>query len=92
MSAAGAARPFPEAAREALRDTLDGAGFDVVAREVVADGVQSVAEALHRMTDAFAGLVVTTGGPSTTTGASFLGVGAGDARVTSVVVGRLSRR
>jgi molybdenum cofactor synthesis domain-containing protein len=46
----------------ALRDTLDAAGFDVVAREVVADGVQSVAEALHRMTDGFAGLVVTTGG------------------------------
>lgn len=46
----------------ALRDTLDAAGFDVVAREVVADGVQSVAEALHRLTDGFAGLVVTTGG------------------------------
>ncbi|MEA3055954.1 MAG: hypothetical protein QOD30_1386 [Actinomycetota bacterium] len=47
---------------EALRDTLDAAGFDVIAREVVADGVQSVAEALHRFADGFTGLVVTTGG------------------------------
>ena len=47
---------------EALRDTLDAAGFDVVAREVVADGVESVAEALHRLADGFIGLVVTTGG------------------------------
>ena len=47
---------------EALRDTLDAAGFDVVAREVVADGVQSVADALHRLTEGFTGLVVTTGG------------------------------
>jgi molybdenum cofactor synthesis domain-containing protein len=47
---------------EALRDTLDAAGFDVIAREIVADGVQSVAEALHRLTDGFVGLVVTTGG------------------------------
>ena len=47
---------------EALRDTLDAAGFDVIAREVVADGVQSVADALHRLTDGFAGVLVTTGG------------------------------
>ncbi|MEN3271678.1 MAG: hypothetical protein V7636_439 [Actinomycetota bacterium] len=47
---------------EALRDTLDAAGFDVIAREVVADGVQSVAEALHRLTDGFTGVLVTTGG------------------------------
>jgi len=47
---------------EALRDTLDAAGFDVVAREVVADGVQSVAEALHRLADGFTGVIVTTGG------------------------------
>jgi molybdenum cofactor synthesis domain-containing protein len=47
---------------EALRDTLDAAGFDVIAREVVADGVQSVAEALHRLADGFTGVIVTTGG------------------------------
>jgi molybdenum cofactor synthesis domain-containing protein len=47
---------------DALRDTLDAAGFDVIAREVVADGVQSVAEALHRLTEDFIGVVVTTGG------------------------------
>jgi molybdenum cofactor synthesis domain-containing protein len=47
---------------EALRETLDGAGFDVVASEVVADGVDSVAGALTRLADGFAGLIVTTGG------------------------------
>lgn len=47
---------------EALRDTLDGAGFDVVAREAVADGVESVAAALHRLAQGFTGLIVTTGG------------------------------
>lgn len=47
---------------EALRDTLVGAGFDVVAREVVADGVDSVADVLRRMAQGFAGLIVTTGG------------------------------
>ena len=47
-------------------DTLVGhltaAGFEVVGREVVADGIESVARALRAMTDGFAGLVVTTGG------------------------------
>jgi molybdenum cofactor synthesis domain-containing protein len=47
---------------EALFDTLDGAGFDVVARDVVADGVESVADALRRLADGFVGLIVTTGG------------------------------
>jgi molybdenum cofactor synthesis domain-containing protein len=46
----------------AVFDTLDAAGFDVVAREVVADGVESVAGALRRLADGFAGLIVTTGG------------------------------
>ena len=41
-----------------LRDN----GFDVVAHEVVADGVDNVATALRLLTDGFAGLVVTTGG------------------------------
>jgi molybdenum cofactor synthesis domain-containing protein len=47
---------------EAAFETLAAAGFDVVAREVVADGVDSVADALRRLADGFAGLVVTTGG------------------------------
>src|SRR5205814_444156 len=46
----------------ALADALVAAGFEVVAREVVADGVDSVAGALQRLCDGFAGLVVTTGG------------------------------
>jgi molybdenum cofactor synthesis domain-containing protein len=45
-----------------LADAVAAAGFEVVAREVVADGRASVAEALRRLTDGFAGLVVTTGG------------------------------
>jgi molybdenum cofactor synthesis domain-containing protein len=46
----------------ALVERLTAAGYDVVAREVVADGTDSVADALRRLTDSFAGLVVTTGG------------------------------
>jgi molybdopterin adenylyltransferase len=47
---------------QALYDVLDGAGFDVVLRDVVADGVENVADALRRMADGFAGVIVTTGG------------------------------
>jgi molybdenum cofactor synthesis domain-containing protein len=47
---------------QALLDTLVGAGFDVVAREVVADGVESVGDALRRLAAGFAGVIVTTGG------------------------------
>ncbi|MFN0029261.1 MAG: molybdenum cofactor biosynthesis protein B [Acidimicrobiales bacterium] len=47
---------------EVLAELLAAAGFDVVERRVVADGVQSVAAALIEMTDGFSGLVVTTGG------------------------------
>ncbi len=43
-------------------EVLAGAGFEVVERRVVADGVDSVAAALRELTAAFAGLVVTTGG------------------------------
>jgi len=46
----------------ALADVLGGAGFEVVERSVVADGVAAVAEELVRLTSSFAGLVVTTGG------------------------------
>ena len=47
---------------QAVSETLTAAGFDVVARDVVADGVASVADALRRLADGFVGLIVTTGG------------------------------
>jgi molybdopterin adenylyltransferase len=47
---------------EVLAETLAAAGFEIVDRRVVADGVDSVAGALREMTTGFAGLVVTTGG------------------------------
>jgi molybdopterin adenylyltransferase len=47
---------------EALFETLDAAGFDVVTREVVADGIDSVGDALARLAKGFTGLIVTTGG------------------------------
>ncbi len=43
-------------------EVLGEAGFDVIERRVVADGVDSVADALRELTHGFAGLVVTTGG------------------------------
>jgi molybdenum cofactor synthesis domain-containing protein len=46
----------------ALVERLTSAGFVVIDRRVVPDGVESVAAALVEMTDAFAGIVVTTGG------------------------------
>ena len=46
----------------ALEEALRAAGFDVVERSVIADGVASVAGELARLSASFAGLVVTTGG------------------------------
>lgn len=46
----------------ALQECLERSGFSVVERRIVADGVETVADALTEMTDGFAGLVVTTGG------------------------------
>ncbi len=46
----------------ALAAALEGAGYQVVERAVVADGVASVAAAVTRLSSGFAGLVVTTGG------------------------------
>jgi molybdenum cofactor synthesis domain-containing protein len=46
----------------ALVAQLVAAGFTVVAHEVTEDGAEPVAAALRRLTDGFAGLVVTTGG------------------------------
>jgi len=47
---------------EALDRRLVAAGYHVVDRAVVADGVETVAGALRRMAGGFAGLLVTTGG------------------------------
>jgi len=47
---------------DALVATLTDAGFDVVDRQVIADGIASVQAALTAMSDGFAGLIVTTGG------------------------------
>lgn len=46
----------------ALDELLTGAGFEVVERSAVADGVVSVAGELARLSASFSGLVVTTGG------------------------------
>ncbi|MBV8560426.1 MAG: MogA/MoaB family molybdenum cofactor biosynthesis protein [Acidimicrobiia bacterium] len=46
----------------ALLERLTAAGYEVVDRRAVADGVESVAGALRELTDGFAGVVVTTGG------------------------------
>lgn len=46
----------------ALVERLAVAGFEVVDRRVVSDGVEPVAAALAEMAAGFAGLVVTTGG------------------------------
>ena len=46
----------------AVAEHLAGAGFEVVERRAVADGVDSVAAALRDACTGFAGLVVTTGG------------------------------
>ncbi len=47
---------------EVLVSLLEDAGFAVVDRRVVADGVASVGDALSAMAEGFAGLIVTTGG------------------------------
>lgn len=46
----------------ALAAALEEAGFEVVERSVVPDGVAAVAGELARVTGSFTGLVVTTGG------------------------------
>ena len=46
----------------ALVELLTGEGWEVVESLVVADGVESVANALQTMSSGFAGLIVTTGG------------------------------
>lgn len=51
----------------ALVEQLAAAGWQVVDRRLVADGVDTVATALREMADGFAGLIVTTGGTGFTT-------------------------
>ena len=46
----------------ALEERLRAADFEVVERRVVADGVDTVADALQELAGGFTGLVVTTGG------------------------------
>ncbi len=47
---------------EALAAALTAAGYEVVERRVVADGVDTVSEALAEMSAGFEGLLVSTGG------------------------------
>ena len=51
-----------DASGRALIEQLTAAEFEVVGHEVSADGADDVAAALTRLSDGFAGLVVTTGG------------------------------
>jgi molybdenum cofactor synthesis domain-containing protein len=51
-----------DASGRALVELLETAGFAVIAHEVTVDGGDEVATALTRMSDGFAGLIVTTGG------------------------------
>jgi molybdopterin adenylyltransferase len=46
----------------AVSERLAAAGYEVVERRVVEDGIESVGSAISEMADDFAGLVVTTGG------------------------------
>jgi molybdenum cofactor synthesis domain-containing protein len=45
-----------------LAEALERHGFVVVGRELTADGVDNVAQALIRMSEGFAGVIVSTGG------------------------------
>jgi molybdopterin adenylyltransferase len=83
-------------------EVLAGAGFEVVERRVVADGIEPVATALRELTDGFAGLVATTGGtgfgPRDLTPEGTLAVldrhapGLGEAMRLASPLGRLSRQ
>jgi molybdenum cofactor synthesis domain-containing protein len=51
-----------DASGEALEQHLTEAGWSVVARRQIEDGVESVRDALIELADGFCGLIVTTGG------------------------------
>src|SRR5271166_4193385 len=46
----------------AVAERLVEAGYDVILRLAVADGIESVAEAIKELADRFTGLIVTSGG------------------------------
>ncbi|MGC1420665.1 MAG: MogA/MoaB family molybdenum cofactor biosynthesis protein [Acidimicrobiales bacterium] len=62
VSTSAAAGTRDDTSGDVLEGELTSLGFHVVAREVVADGEDSVAAALTRLCDGFEGLVITTGG------------------------------
>ena len=51
-----------DASGDALVEALEAAGYEVVDRQVVSDGVDRVADGLRELSRKFPGLVVTTGG------------------------------
>lgn len=51
-----------DASGEALEKHLVAAGWDVVARRQIADGIETVRDTLVELADGFCGLIVTTGG------------------------------
>lgn len=51
-----------DASGQALQDRLVEAGWEVVERRQIADGVESVRDALVELSEGFSGLIVTTGG------------------------------
>lgn len=71
VSTSVAARQAKDRGGSRVEEVLAEAGFEVVERAVVTDGVEEVSAALTRLTLGFNGLVVTTGGtgfsPSDTT-------------------------
>jgi len=85
----------------ALGSYLSDHGFDVIDLETVRDGTEHVSTALHRLSDGFCGLVVTTGGtgfsPTDRTPEGTLAVverqapGLAEAVRASSPLGRLSR-
>ena len=85
----------------AVAERLELAGYEVVERRVVADGVESVAAVIAELADGFEGLIVTTGGtgfgPRDLTPEGTLQVldrvapGLGEAMRLASPLGRLSR-
>lgn len=47
---------------DALASQLESAGYEIVERSQIGDGIESVADALRTLADGFSGLIVTTGG------------------------------
>ncbi len=62
VSDGAAAGERADASGAALGGRLADAGYEVVERRVVPDGVESVAAAVRALTEGFSGLLLTTGG------------------------------